>query len=91
LDGIKQISAIKIDVFERISSLLDFNNFENISDKFSSTVEIASRTSLLVDILHKTDNIDKIKALSFNLSNVISRLIPSLNKQQKKREIQYSK
>ncbi len=79
-DGIKQISAINIAVFERISLLFDFNKFESISYKFSSANDIASRTSVFVDILHKTDNTDRIKLLSVILSDATSRLIPPIRK-----------
>ena len=77
LEGIKQISAIKTDVFERISSFGDFKRLENISARFSLTLDIAWRTSVLVEILHKTDNVERSKVLSVLFNKTISRLIPS--------------
>lgn len=88
--GIKHISAIKTDVFERISSLLIFNKFENISDKSASADDIAKRTSVCVDILHKTDSVDKIKPASLILSSFTSRLIPSVQNKREKKSINSS-
>lgn len=88
--GIKHISAIKTDVFERISSLLIFSKFENISDKSASADDIAKRTSVCVDILHKTDSVDKIKPASLILSSFTSRLIPSVQNKREKKSINSS-
>ena len=73
----KQVSAIKIDAFERISSFVDFNSLANISDRLSSTDDIAWRTSVFVDILHRTDRTERIKSLSEDLSKATKRLTPS--------------